>query len=247
VLKSSAFSALCAAAALVMVTGCSSNSISSPSALSGASATEFSSLGSTRVGLNHYNDPGATGTGGNPANSCPSEAPRVYHAGVLELRMEFQWQPVYNVTRYQVQAEHRVKNGFEPFLTQTITDGVYTEFYGQEGGHYRVRVRSITACGTEGSWSDWIDLSIDGHEEESTSDEPVPTGDSTTTYWFTDQGNGNSRENGCENLGQGSIGTYLGEVSWNEMDGGVCKIVTQPGNDVLAPQPFWVPYDGPLP
>jgi hypothetical protein len=245
-LRSSALLALCGAA-LVMVTACS-NPVSSPSAQPGASVTGFSSLGgSTRASLSHYNDPLAVGTAGNPEISCPSQAPRIYHSGVLGLRIELQWQPIYNVKRYQVEVERRTFSGYVHVVTETVTDGVYWEVYGVEGGQYRLRVRSLI-CGGEGAWSDWVYESIEGQEDLG-GGVIAPPGDPTVTYWFTDQGSVNSRESGCENLGQGSIGTYLGEapVPFHGEDGGVCQIETQPGNAVLAPQPFWVPYDGPLP
>jgi hypothetical protein len=252
--KLSALATLCGAAALMMVTGCSSNSITSPSALSGANATEFSSLGgSTHVGLNHYNDPSATGTGGNPAVSCPTEAPRIYHSGVLDLRIEFQWQPLYNVKRYQVEVERRTLAGWVQLDSETISDTTLFEIYGVEGGRYRLRVRSLV-CGREGSWTDWTYESIEGREDLAVPSDPVIVidggdgggpvgGPPTTTYWFTDKGNGNSRKNGCENPGQGLIGTYLGDLG----EGGVCKLVTPYGTPVVPPQPFWDPYSGPLP
>jgi hypothetical protein len=237
----SVFTALCGSAALVILTGCSSNSVTSPSALSGAGVTEFSSVGSTRASLSHYNDPLATGTGGNPEISCPSQAPRIFHGGVLELRLELQWQPVFNVKRYQVEVEKRTFSGYVPFVTENVTDGVYYEVYGVEGGQYRLRVRSIV-CGNEGSWSEYVYLSIDGLLDlggpGGGGEEP---GDSTTTYWVTDQGTDGSRKSGCENLGQGSIGTYL------DLGINVCKIVTEPGGEVLGPQPFWDQYFGALP
>jgi len=240
----SAFTALLGATALVVLTGCSSNSITSPSALSGANASEFSALGaSSRVGLNHYNDPLATGTGGNPEISCPSQAPRIYHSGVLGLRLELQWQPIFNVKRDQVQVEKKTTEGYVPFVNTNVTDGVYFEVDGVEGGQYRQRVRSII-CGNEGSWSDWMYESIDGEEDLSApgggDGGGEVSGETTTTYWFTDNGNGNSRKNGCENLGQGAIGTYLGDY----LEGGICKIVTPIENAVLAPQPFWEQLGG---
>jgi hypothetical protein len=188
---------------------------------------------------------------------------------VLELRMELQWQPVYNVVRYQVQVEKRVGNNYESYLTQTITDGVYTEWNGFEGVRYRARVRSITACGTEGSWSDWIYLSIGGEQEHPDEEEITivggpenppggpgnppggpgnppgdpgnPPGQTTYTYWVTDQGNDNSREHGCENPGQGTVGTYL------DLGQNICELATPPGTPIVPPQPFWDPFVGQLP
>jgi hypothetical protein len=204
--------------------------------------TGFSSLGdSTRAALSHYNDPTAVGTAGNPDISCPTQAPRIYHSGTLGLRIELQWQPVYNVKRYQVEVEKRTFAGWDPVASENITDGVYYEIYGVAGGQYRLRVRSITACGTEGSWSEYAYESIEGQLDLSKPGGGTPSGPSTTTYWVTDQGTDGSRKSGCENLGQGSVGTYL------DLGINVCQIVTEPGGEVLAPQPFWTQYFGELP
>src|SRR5215203_122703 len=106
-----AIKALCGVATLLTLTGCSSNAITSPSGLNSA-APAFAAGGDTRVSLNHYNDPLATGTGGTPEVSCPTQAPRIFHGGVHELRLELQWQPLYNVQRYQVEVERRTQSGW---------------------------------------------------------------------------------------------------------------------------------------
>jgi hypothetical protein len=154
----------CAAAAALILTGCGGNGVTGPTAPV-TQVTASAAAPGARAGLQHFNDPGAINTGGNGDISCPTDAPRVFHAGVFGLRMDFQWQPVANVLRYEVQVERLTGgNQFESVTTQAVTDGQRVEIYGQAGSTYRLRVRSAT-CVPEGSWSDWFLLSVDDPEQ----------------------------------------------------------------------------------
>jgi hypothetical protein len=235
---------LCCAAALLAVTACGGNGLTGPTNSSN-SPVAAAQDGSARASLSHYNDPTAVGTGGNSAISCPTQQPKIFHAGVLENRLEFQWQPVANVHRYQLEVERFTPgNTWVPYAFIQYVDEVLAELYGSIGGRYRLRVRSITACGTEGSWSEWHLLSIDGPpEDEAEEDDPFipgpPVQDDTKTYWLRVSGSDQAAESGCSNPGGGQTGTYLG--------GGLCEINTPAEGVVMPPQSGqWEPADPPV-
>ena len=246
------FAHTCCAAAILILTGCGGNGLTSPSASISPSAS-MATGGTALASLSHYNDPTAVGTGGNPAITCPTDAPRIYHAGVLEKRLELQWQPVFNVHQYQVEVQFLSGgNLWTPFAVNNYQGVVLAEIYGESAGRYRLRVRNADpTCVTPGSWSDWVILSIDSNdpppavtpeEQEPGSPggggNPPPPG-TTISYWIRTSGSDQAAESGCENPGGGQTGNYLG--------GGVCQINTPPGEDVAPPQSGqWSPTGPPV-
>src|SRR4051812_23610765 len=95
----------CAAVAFV-VSGCSNATPAGPTASSFAVPGAVTSAGQQTANLAHFSDPGATGIAGSPDIACPTQAPRIANAGIFGLRIDLQWQPIQNITRYEVQLEH---------------------------------------------------------------------------------------------------------------------------------------------
>jgi predicted phage tail protein len=77
--------------------------------------------------------------------------------GTLGLRIDFQWQPIQNITRYEAQAR---KTGTTTLVLNQVTGATRVEFYGERDAVYEVRVRALTSCGTQGAWSNWIPITV---------------------------------------------------------------------------------------
>src|SRR5687768_3449419 len=78
---------------------------------------------------------------------CTHDLPTGFHAGAIGARVDFAWNAITGITRYQIEVVRSENDRWVPDASLTA-DGNRVEWYPGRAGSYAARVRSVTGCGT---------------------------------------------------------------------------------------------------